>query len=177
MNGLLSYCVSKNILGQYKWIHTGDYGWRNVKVRRAVALWLLRYWLTSIGGSLTCFTHSEKNPDKISIKRERLDSGTHQNVTKRVMTLRKYHQSEKNRRFFNDILWFKIWISLSYHYYYFYKNQLFMFVMVDIVAHTQLFLQYAACWLIWLLDQWWDTNFIKNKIHMYKTKFDKLKMN
>lgn len=34
-------------------------------------------------------------PDKISIKRERLDSGTHQNVTKRVMTLRKYHQSEK----------------------------------------------------------------------------------
>lgn len=26
VNGLLSYCVSKNILGQYKWIHTGDYG-------------------------------------------------------------------------------------------------------------------------------------------------------
>lgn len=41
------------------------------------------------------YAQRKKTPDKISMKRERLDSGTHQNVTKRVMTLKKCHQSEK----------------------------------------------------------------------------------
>lgn len=52
------------------------------------------------------FYVSKNTPDKTSMKRERLDGRKHENVTKRVMTLRKYHQSDRKIVVFFSLIFY-----------------------------------------------------------------------